>query len=931
MPTRSGDTTALRSTDAHRRLDESPTHDQPQFRTGNHTAERTPVAIQMNNRPDGFFALDAAGALSFADGSAEQVFGKRCEDLVGHNVQRLFPRALVEPFTRVYKRVLADGTPATFEAFYAAVDMQIEMRLYPTAGGVAVYLHDSASRRHLEEDLEHALAREKAAHHEAERRRGEAEAASQRLLQLHEVTDVALSHLALADLAPAVLERICSLMAVDTAAILLLTEDRRALTVHAGRGAFNQRVRIPLGRGIAGRIAASRQPLIADDLSTIEVVQPSLRDNLCAVAGVPLLVEGRCIGVLQVGSATPRLFAEPDVRLLQLVGDRIALTIDHVQLYEMAKAGYAEAEARASELEATFATMTDGVFVADRQGNRVRINQAFRRLMGLEQSSDSVGISPSERSVLFDIRDAKGQPVPPERLPAARILHGEVLEGASAMDLTLRALDGREVEANVTGAPVRTTEDGIVGAVAVYRNVTEQRNLERRSWETLQALLNVAEAIVKPDSTAETSSALVANTVIRRFAELARSLLDCQRISFMVLDPETEQLQLLFGLGLTPQAKRHWKAQARRRMGDFLPTALIERLQAGDVVVGDSTAIAPASRQPHEAGQSLLAPLRSGSKLMGLLAIDYGNDPHQFTQRENTIAGMVAQLCSAVFERERLVREREAAYQSEIASREATKRMEIFMAMASHEFRTPLTVIKGYLHLAERYLGLRQPDGEIAAPLARALQATRESVALAQQASARLTGLLDDLLQVSSAQTGKLRVDTQPCDLITIVRDTVSEQRRVNPTRQLRLRLPAKRRPPVNAHPERIAQVVTNYLTNALKYSAADQPVEVRVQMLRQFARVSVRDRGPGIRAEDQKAVWEGFYQTPGVERQAGPNAGLGLGLYICRTIIEQHGGRVGVDSSVGRGSAFWFTLPLSTYALRSHPEPLHSNEVQSS
>lgn len=235
------------------------------------------------------------------------------------------------------------------------------------------------------------------------------------------------------------------------------------------------------------------------------------------------------------------------------------------------------------------------------------------------------------------------------------------------------------------------------------------------------------------------------------------------------------------------------------------------------------------------------------------------------------------------------------------------------MAMAGHEIRTPLTVIKGYIQLAEQYLGARLPDGEIAAPLARALQSARSALVQAQQASVRLTGLLDDLLQVSRAHAGKLSMRPQPCDLVTIVSDIVDEQRHMNSTRTMNLRLPAKRRAPITADPERIGQVVTNYLTNACKYSPEDQPVEVRVQVRARTARLSIRDRGPGLQAADQEAIWDRFYQVPSTQRQVGSDAGLGLGLYVCRTIIEQHEGRVGVESSVGKGSTFWFTLPLST------------------
>ena len=117
---------------------------------------------------------------------------------------------------------------------------------------------------------------------------------------------------------------------------------------------------------------------------------------------------------------------------------------------------------------------------------------------------------------------------------------------------------------------------------------------------------------------------------------------------------------------------------------------------------------------------------------------------------------------------------------------------------------------------------------------------------------------------------------------------------------------------PIIADAVRESQVVSNYLSNALKYSEADRPVEVRLEILASQARVSVRDEGAGLSREQQEHIWERFYRVPGVEVQNGSGVGLGLGLHISRTIIEEQGGHVGVESSPGEGSTFWFTLPLA-------------------
>ena len=108
---------------------------------------------------------------------------------------------------------------------------------------------------------------------------------------------------------------------------------------------------------------------------------------------------------------------------------------------------------------------------------------------------------------------------------------------------------------------------------------------------------------------------------------------------------------------------------------------------------------------------------------------------------------------------------------------------------------------------------------------------------------------------------------------------------------------------------------MSNYLTNALKYSAADQPVGVRLQVEGQTAHVRVSDQGPGLSPAEQEHVWERFYRVRGIEVQSEAgraSGGLGIGLYLCRTVIERHHGQVGVQSSLGKGSDFWFTLPLA-------------------
>jgi signal transduction histidine kinase len=147
---------------------------------------------------------------------------------------------------------------------------------------------------------------------------------------------------------------------------------------------------------------------------------------------------------------------------------------------------------------------------------------------------------------------------------------------------------------------------------------------------------------------------------------------------------------------------------------------------------------------------------------------------------------------------------------------------------------------------------------------------------------------------------------------VAVVHEAVAVQQDAEPERSIRLQLPPDRSVPVYADAGRIEQVVTNYLTNALKYSPADCQIEVGLEVEPEQARVWVRDHGPGLPESEQEHIWERFHRAQGVEVQSGAGVGLGLGLFISRMIVERHHGQVGVQSTPGQGATFWFTIPLS-------------------
>jgi len=276
-------------------------------------------------------------------------------------------------------------------------------------------------------------------------------------------------------------------------------------------------------------------------------------------------------------------------------------------------------------------------------------------------------------------------------------------------------------------------------------------------------------------------------------------------------------------------------------------------------------------------------------------------------------------------ENARLQREREEARAYEQALRALNRRKDEFLSVVSHELRTPLASLRGYLELLARRFDAWWPQTGAATERARPVASARAALAGAEESVCRLSRLGDDLLDDARVSAGRLALRPQPCDLGAIVRAAVEEQRALVPQRSIHLAAPVTQTVPVLADAERIAQVVTNYLTNALKYSKEDQPVAVRLDVvegggesdggegeLGALARVSVRDEGIGIPVAEQQQVWERFAVVAGTTVQSGSGISLGLGLHICKSIIEAHHGHVGLDSAPGQGATFWFTLPLA-------------------
>ncbi len=218
------------------------------------------------------------------------------------------------------------------------------------------------------------------------------------------------------------------------------------------------------------------------------------------------------------------------------------------------------------------------------------------------------------------------------------------------------------------------------------------------------------------------------------------------------------------------------------------------------------------------------------------------------------------------------------------------------VADIAHELRTPLSNVSGYLEAIRD--GVVKPDASTITSLS-------EEVAL-------LIRLVDDLQELALADAGELKLVRQPEDLSQLIQQTVKaiQTRVLDKGLQIELDIPEKI-PPVNIDYHRISQVFHNLLENAIKYTPSGGKIVVSAAQQGRSIRVNVTDNGEGIPAEDLPNMFERFYRVDKSRtRQAG---GSGLGLTIAKRLIESHGGSIGVQSQLGKGSCFWFTIPVES------------------
>lgn len=483
--------------------------------------------------------------------------------------------------------------------------------------------------------------------------------------------------------------------------------------------------------------------------------------------------------------------------------------------------------------------------------------------------------------------EAVGRPItillPTDRLNEEEAIIASLRRGERVGHIqTIRKTkDGRLLNISLAVSPIKNRDGVVIGASKVARNITSQKEAEELIAKHLERLelLNVVGRSINGS-------------------------LDLQQILQQVTDSTTKLTGAAFGAffynQVNPAGESYWlhtlsgiprEAFANFPMPDntalFHPTFIGASVVRSDDITKDSRygKNAPFFGEPlgHLPVVSYLAvPVKTKSgEVIGGLFFCHQNKAVFKDEHEELVLTVASQAAIAI-ENSRLFKE----------VQELSAKKDEFIAMASHELKTPMTSLFGFLQLANRNI----VEGVSKNLIEKSIKQLQKMIVL-----------VTDLFDVSKIQAGKLQLNVEQLNIAVLVQEMKESFLQAHPEHILTIEMPEGSF--VNADRMRLEQVLTNLLNNAVKYAPQQKTIELKVLHMDKAVHVSVKDFGPGITEENQRYIFGQFYQA---KENRDSSSGLGLGLFISKDIIERHGGQIWVESKPGNGATFNFSLPLA-------------------
>jgi GAF domain-containing protein len=644
-----------------------------------------------------------------------------------------------------------------------------------------------------------------------------------------------------------------------------------------------------------------------------------------SILAVPLMREGHAIGGIAVGRAEPGPFPDAQVALLKTFADQAVIAIENVRLFNETKEALEHQKASAEVLGVISSSVADTKPVFDKilescerlfeghhvgmtllgEGNLIRLGgyrgpggEAFAKTFPYPLGLDSAtGTSILQRRLIHFANVQTDDGVPERMRTTAWLTNtkSQVLAPMIWKDRGIGAIFvGRPIVHPFSEKEIALLKTFADQAVIAIENVRLFTELEARTTELtrsvgeLKALGEVGQAV---------SSTLDLETVLSTIVSRAAQLAGMNGGSIWEYDEVREEFHLHATDRYPDELVEALRAAPIRKGEGALGRLAVtgEPVEIRDIVDEHSYQSRVRELLIRSGYRSVLAvPLLREDHLLGALAVNR-NTAGEFAPEVIELLKTFATQSALAIQNARLFREIEVkGRQLEVASQHKSE----FLANMSHELRTPLNAIIGFSEvLSERMFGeINDKQAEYLADIL--------------ESGLHLLSLINDILDLSKIEAGRMELEPTDFDLPSAIENALILVRERAQRRAITLqRTVDERLGMIRADERKVKQVLLNLLSNALKFTPEGGRVDVRASVEDGVAEISVTDTGVGIAPEDQQSVFEEFRQVGTAAKKV---EGTGLGLAISRRFIELHGGTIRVESQIGSGSTFTFTLPLT-------------------